>query len=214
MNIFVLSTGRTASTTFSKACSHIENYSFGHESLRDKISHERLNYPDNHIEVDNRLSFFLGSLDQKYGNSAFYVHLLRNSSETASSFNKRWQNKHSIIKAYAYAINFLQIENLTKREKLNVCKDYVNITNANIGLFLKDKSKVLEINVSTIKEDFEFFWNSIGAKGDINKALDEFNVKYNPSLSTENENVVLNKNKISRRNSNLNSIFKFLKIKK
>ena len=58
MNIFILSTGRCGSNTFIKASQHIMNYSSAHESRHGLIGDERLKYPENHIEADNRLSWF------------------------------------------------------------------------------------------------------------------------------------------------------------
>ena len=87
MNVFVLSTGRCGSTTFIKACSHITNYSSAHESLSTRTGKQRLNYPENHIEADNRLSWLLGRLDNTYGDDAFYVHLNRNIEDTIASSN-------------------------------------------------------------------------------------------------------------------------------
>ncbi|MCS3662077.1 hypothetical protein [Salinibacter ruber] len=90
MNVFVLCTGRCGSTTFARACEHIENYSAAHESRAGKIK-GRVNYPARHIEVDNRLSWFLGRLDEVYGDDLFYVHLRRNPRATAESFADRYE---------------------------------------------------------------------------------------------------------------------------
>lgn len=181
MNVFVLTTGRTGSTTFAKACSHIRNFSSGHESLCHKLGDERLDYPKYHIEVDNRLCFFLGLLDRKYGDNALYVHLQRDIREIADSFNKRWHGNRSIIYAYAQAINYLNIENLSHSQKMQVCIDYVNATNANIDLFLKDKTNVIKMNLTTIVDDFKVFWDKINAQGSIINAIEELSVKYNSS---------------------------------
>ena len=56
MNVFVLCTGRCGSTTFACACRHIENYTAAHESRSHLAGPERFAYPEDHIEVDNRLS--------------------------------------------------------------------------------------------------------------------------------------------------------------
>ncbi len=64
--------------TFIQACKHISNFSSSHESRCGLLAEARLDYPENHIEADDRLSWFLGRLDKQYGNSAFYVHLKRN----------------------------------------------------------------------------------------------------------------------------------------
>src|ERR1051326_4527845 len=89
MNVFVLSTGRCGSQTFAKACRHMTNFFATHESnspvlhagvLQPYLS---LRLPDQHIEVDNRLSWFLGTLEKQYGDNAYYVHLLRRREEVA-----------------------------------------------------------------------------------------------------------------------------------
>ena len=98
MNIFVLCTGRCGSTTFTRACEHITNFSSSHESLCKFLGVERFEYPKNHIEVDNRLSWLIGRLDKAYGDEAFYVHLKREDSLVAKSFTKRYGG--GIIKAY------------------------------------------------------------------------------------------------------------------
>lgn len=72
MNIFVLCTGRSGSKTFIKACNHITNYTCGHESRAKRAKLEsrlNLDYPPNHIEADNRLSWFLGRLVQEGRNN-------------------------------------------------------------------------------------------------------------------------------------------------
>lgn len=86
----MLNTGRCGSMTFVHACSHIDNYTSGHESRAGHHGDARLEYPDNHIEADNRLSWMLGSLDRKFGTDAFYLHLWRDPESVAQSFAKRW----------------------------------------------------------------------------------------------------------------------------
>jgi len=89
MNVFVLCTGRSGSHTFAKACGHIDNYSVSHES-RNLNKVRTINYPDSHIEVDNKLSYFLGRLDKKFGHDPIYVHLIRDKKDTANSFKSRY----------------------------------------------------------------------------------------------------------------------------
>ena len=90
MNVFVLCTGRCGSTTFIESCRHIRNFSCAHESRTRLLGNERLAYPPNHIEADNRLSWFLGRLDREYGDDAFYVHLVRNTKDVARSYARRF----------------------------------------------------------------------------------------------------------------------------
>ena len=93
MNVFVLCTGRCGSTTFARAAEHATNFSVGHESRKRLIGAERFAYADNHIEVDNRLSWMLGRLDDHYGERARYVHLTREREAVARSFLQRWDRE-------------------------------------------------------------------------------------------------------------------------
>jgi len=176
MNIFILSTGRCGSTTFINACKHISNYSSAHESLTAHTGIKRLAYPAQHIESDNRLSWFLGRLDKKYGNSAFYVHLSRNKQQTIESFSKR--ENFGIMKAYKEAILLHCDENQNAE---NIAKDYIETIDSNIELFLKDKTSKMNFSLENAPQHFEKFWNKISAKGDLNAALEEFKINYNAS---------------------------------
>ena len=105
MNVFILNSGRCGSTTFIKACQHIDNYTASHESRIGIPGSARLEYPDQHIEADNRLSWFLGRLDREYGDNAFYVHLQREAEATRQSFARRSQ--YGIMRAYREGIYLL-----------------------------------------------------------------------------------------------------------
>lgn len=171
MNVFVLSTGRCGSTTFAKACGYIENYSTAHESQAQVIGFNRLSYPQSHIEVDNRLSWMLGSLDQRYGNDAFYVHLKRDRLSTASSFLKRWDVTYSIIRHYAEGILMLEKEECLQGGNMDCCLDYYDKVNDNIAFFLKDKANKMNIDLETWEDTFPIFWQRIGALGNLDAAL-------------------------------------------
>lgn len=176
MNVFVLSTGRCGSTTFIEACRHITNFTAAHESRARIAGPDRLKYPDRHIEADNRLSWFLGRLDREFGDRAFYVHLRRDDRKTAASLLNRYHG--GIMRAYSAGI--LMRKN-ARHEPLTVCLDYCDTVNTNIECFLKDKSHVLTMTLETAKADFRAFWERIGAEGDLNAALAEWDVRHNPS---------------------------------
>ena len=175
MNIFVLSTGRCGSTTLYNFCKHITNYSSGHES-RDNLN---FSYNHHHIEIDNRLSWFLGRLDSKYGDKAFYVHLMRDDKKVAASYEKRFYYKRGISIGYKY--NLLSTKARNTKKDYEILLDYCQTVNSNISSFLKDKSHVCLINTENFKKDASKFWDFIGAKGDLDIALKEFDIKYNPS---------------------------------
>jgi hypothetical protein len=176
MNVFVLNTGRCGSTTFIKACQHISNYTSAHESLLDKTGEQRLDYPDNHIEADNRLCWFLGKLDQKYADDAIYVHLKRQREAVATSFSKRID--FGILKAYEQGILLHDEHRLSA---FDIALDYIDTVNANIALFLKDKTNKIDVSIETANTDFAVFWQLIGAQGDLEAAMKEWTINYNAS---------------------------------
>ena len=177
MNIFILNTGRCGSTTFIKACHHISNYTAAHESLAAETGVQRLNYPPRHIEADNRLSWILGRLDNKYSDNAFYVHLSRNKEQTADSFIKR--SDYGIMKAYREGI---LMGGHTQLSQNFIAHDYIETVESNIQLFLKDKTHKMNFTLENAAQDFEVFWNKINAEGDFNAALNEWNTSYNASV--------------------------------
>lgn len=176
MNVFILNSGRCGSSTFIKACRHITNYSSAHESLLTKTGLQRFNYPKNHIEADNRLSWLLGRLDKSYGDSAFYVHLKRKPQDTAASFSKRIE--FGILKAYEQGVLMHDKHLLPAND---IARDYIATVETNINLFLKDKTRKMDISLETVKTDFTVFWNAINAQGDLNNALSEWDINYNAS---------------------------------
>jgi len=175
MNVFVLTVGRTGSYTFYQACKHITNYSSGHETLIQAIGSDRFDYPTHHIEVDNRLSWTLGRLDQAYGDDALYVHLIRDVDAVAESHFKRWNNQGAIVRAYTNGI-------LCRPEiDLSVVRDMIHTVDSNIMLFLKDKSKKITVDIRKPLQSFQDFWSLIGAEGDLEESLKTLSQKSNVS---------------------------------
>lgn len=178
MNVFILNSGRCGSTTFIQACSHISNYSAGHETRVQLLGAERLAYPDNHIEADNRLSWLLGRLDAAYGNDAYYVHLTREREAAAASFARR--AGFGIMKAYREGI-LLQDDPGSSDQ--DVACDYLDTVEANIALFLRDKRNRMAFRLERAQDDFPAFWRWIGAQGDLDGALAEWDRHYNASAA-------------------------------
>jgi len=176
MNVFVLSTGRCGSTTFVEACRHIINFTTAHESRARITGPDRLKYPDQHIEADNRLSWFLGRLDRDYGPAAFYVHLRRDDFKTAESLLNRYHG--GIMRAYSAGI---LMRKDAHHDPQAVCLDYCDTVNSNIECFLKDKPLKLTMRLENAKSDFRMFWERIGAQGDLPAALAQWDIRHNPS---------------------------------
>jgi len=142
---------------------------------------DRVKYPDDHIEVDNRLSWFLGRLDRQYGDEAFYVHLRRDRQATAESFTRRYDG--GMIRAYRERIIW-RADNDPTVSPLDVCEHYCETVNSNIELFLKNK-RSMEVRLGSAEEDFREFWERIGAKGDLSASLREWSRKHNASNPDE-----------------------------
>jgi len=185
MNVFVLTTGRTGSLTFYKACKYLSNFTVGHETKKSILGKERFAFPSRHIEIDNRICWKLGLLDRIYGDNAVYVHLVRNMNSVAISHHARWDHAGSIAQTYATGIIG------TQTNSLDVQIDMVETVNLNIEHFLKDKSSVFRIDIDDPIKSFTHFWTFIEGKGDINLAIKEFSSCYN---KTNTDIVVKKKN--------------------
>ena len=169
MNVFVLNTGRCGSLTFANACEPISNYSAAHESRSKFMGKKHFAYPDRHIEVDNRLSWFLGSLEKWFNDRAVYVHLTRDPDAVARSYCRRLDKPESIIHAYRHVI--LPGDKGTNPDPIDFCRDYVRTVNVNIAAFLANKSKTVHVPIENPQEGFAQFWDMIGAKGDFDEAM-------------------------------------------
>ena len=202
MNIFVLCSECCGGKTFTEACSHITNWTSGHGTRIKKLgqppinedhmdpgdgNYDRVTYPDNHIEIDNRLTWFLGLLDEAYRDNAFYVNLTRNRDNCATCCVDRWQPGRSSLYWWFRAIH----QSLTlsgghttprqnnKKEKhtrrIRFALEYVDAANSLIRMFLKDKTNTMSFPIEDAADLFPVFWERIGAEGDLDAALAVFN---------------------------------------
>jgi hypothetical protein len=176
-NIFVLTTGRAGSTTFSRACQFIEGYSASHESLNDKIGKYRFEYPEMHIEVDNRLAWHLGHLNEIYGNDAFYVFLKRRKTRVADSFAARGYS--GIMHAFG---NSGIVREGGKNSKLQLAEFYVDTVYANINHFLQDKDHLV-VEMENIEEDFMKFLDACQLRADLGSIKECLATEFNTRAS-------------------------------
>jgi len=66
-------------------------------------------------------------------------------------------------------------------DPFEVARDYCRTVNSNIEAFLKDKSKKMTINIENTQKEFPEFWKLIGAEGNLNAAMAEFDKRHNAS---------------------------------
>lgn len=170
MRVFVLCTGRCGSVTLVEALKTATNYTVEHESHWGQVMPHRIDFPDDHIEVDSRFAWVLGGLGERYPD-AFYVHLTRDRTKVAKSFNRRWAN--TTMRGY------LALTNLP--EGISTALDYVEVVNGNIRHFLRGKeSHTIELGSD---EGFRELWRRIGAEGDLDEALALWNKVHNSQPS-------------------------------
>ncbi|NNE62521.1 MAG: hypothetical protein HKN34_00420 [Gammaproteobacteria bacterium] len=175
MRVFVLTTGRAASKTFAHACQYIDGMTSAHESNCGQVM-SRLDYPDNHIEVDNRLVWFLGSIDQRYQDSdTFYVYLTRDIDKVVESYLSRWHLGISIVRAFYHGVlmNPKKPDIATAKES---CRLFVQTVDENIHYFLRYRSNWSRVRVENLEQDFFQFIDKAGLSGDeqaLRKAIND-----------------------------------------
>ncbi len=182
--IFVLCTGRCGSTTLARACGHFDNWSSAQESRTHLTGDARLEFPPRHIEIDNRLSWFLGRLERDWGDRAGYVHLTRDAEAVARSFAGR--ANQGILRAYRTDILMGAPRRAADTPLIDQCRDYVDTVTANIAGFLRHRRHVMAMRLETIDSDFDRFADWIGATGDLAAARAELAQRHNATPTEGN----------------------------
>ena len=177
--VFVLCTGRCGSTTFAAAAAHATNFTAGHETRTHLLGPNRFAYPARHIEVDNRLAWWTGRLDATFGDLPHYVHLTRNRADVARSYVAR--KGYGLIKAYRATLLCNLDLRAPKTDITAIAEDMIDTITANISHFLRDKTKVMQVRMEAIDQDFPAFWHWIGAQGDLSAAMAEWQTRHNAS---------------------------------
>ncbi|EKD59997.1 MAG: hypothetical protein ACD_54C01008G0001 [uncultured bacterium] len=95
----------------------------------------------------------------------------------AQSFVGR-QN-YGLIKAYRETMLLNLVLRAPKTDWTLIAEDMIDTITANITHFLRDKTKVMSVQMETVEQDFPAFWHWIGAKGDLNAAMAEWSVRHN-----------------------------------
>jgi hypothetical protein len=169
MRVFVTGTGRCGTTTFAKACSHITNFTSGHETKRQGSPQaDILEFPDNHIEVDAHLFWHMGALMWKYPD-AYWVHLRRGHDDCVRSLMKTSGIKDWIRLAYGPGNVDLQ----------KACSDYYLSTNRMIEMCLEMSESRRYMHLEKLEDEWYDFWEWIGADGDYGPAVAELAIRHN-----------------------------------
>lgn len=190
MRVFVLGTGRCGTTTFAQACTHLSNYTAGHETRIDHIGESRFSYPDDHIEADNRLAWFLGSLAERFDRTdVFYVHLRRNPEDVVRSLRGRWKGNVSIMRAFGYDITS---GSANVADPDAIARFYINTVTANIEEFLRDRQS-MTVWLEEVHHTFPQFLDHISAEGDIDAAIREWSVAHHAQQNRRKARLALHR---------------------
>lgn len=187
MNVFAIGAGRSGTVTFYEACKHSNNFTVGHETKVSDTSPDRIFYPDRHIEVDHRLTFFKGQIAYAYNPAnTVWVHVTRDWRDVEASWAKRTGTKGSMINTWPQAAFFRP----QPASPYTLAQHYVRATMADIDFFLagvrsrygQDYAHVIPIDVpEQAAANFRVFWKAIGAQGDMVAALETLKEKHNAS---------------------------------
>ena len=118
--------------------------------------------------------------DRRFGDRAFYVHLTRAVEPVAVSWAKR--SYTGMMNAYRHAILWHCPKHATPYE---VALDYCDTVEQNIRLFLRDKKNWMPFRLEEGRAQFPEFWRRIGAEGNLEAALAEFDVRHNAAWQKE-----------------------------
>lgn len=156
--VFVLGTGRCGTRTWAAACQHLPGWTVGHES-RGHLLDGRLDYPPKHIEVDNRLVWFAGSLIRRYGGpGTLWVHLQRDLEATARSLTAvSWRGKHGIMPAFAQ-----RIVRGKQPDRLDAARLYVETVNDQIAAVLAGQWHTIDARIEDPHKPFNTMCDLLG----------------------------------------------------
>jgi len=177
MRVFIIGTGRCGTTTIWKAAQHITNYTAGHETKPGVIGRYK-GYPDNHIESDGHLIWTVPRLVAKYPDAKFAV-LRRDRKDLIDSLARRY-----------YMQGILRLFHADKRHKEKQAREeaaawLVDCMYAYAERFLAAQFKCdfRIFNLEKMKTgDWVRFWDWIGAEGDFDKSLKEWDIKHNTKV--------------------------------
>lgn len=169
MRVFVTGTGRCGTVCFRSACNHMTNYLAGHETRSG-----RLEYDDQRIEVNHQFSKCLLHLYRKYPDSKF-VHLVRRPEDCIPSLARL--NHGEVMRRYEQLMPSI----MPTPDAGDVAWRYYYCEVELIRLQLEKIPAVqtCELRLETIKDHWRSFWDWIGAEGDFDASLAEWDIPKN-----------------------------------
>jgi len=171
--IFILSAGRSGGTTLAVALgATVANHTVGCET-KHEAQYQDLEFPDDHIEVDNRLFWFLPLLEQLYP-EAQYWHLKRERKDQVRSLERTHivEAFRQIAQIYGYqrCINGKWTQVRCEVAKQQVAERYLDYADAVIGA--KTTAEIDICDPDKRSESIDRFWDGARIDGDKAKTLE------------------------------------------
>lgn len=179
MRAFILGPGRCGTLTIAEAFRHATNYTVGHESRWHLQPADRWNYPDQHIEVDNRLCWMTGTLHRRYPD-ATYAHLVRDPEANADSLARVLWPRGTRASRGKLMSGIQGILGRTARadsEAIDYARNHVELTNDNARLLLETHDGIT-IHIENPHAAFTALWEQLDCEGDLDAALAELDVRH------------------------------------
>ena len=159
MNIFIISPGRTATTHLARVFEGVSGFTSLHESRVEYLGlEERVSYPRNHIEADNRLIWYLRFLERKYADRSCLVIVKRDRGKIVDSYAKRWY-KTNILRAWTQGIHMLDIG----VHSTSAVESYVDYCYESLSMSAPKWKHVIELDIAQPNQGIEKLCELIGA---------------------------------------------------
>lgn len=180
MRVFVLTPGRTGSTTLFRAFKHSTRFSVGQQSNWGKLGKSRLEYPENHIESDARNIFFMDLIAERYDpKTTHWIVMHRDLGEVTRSYSVR-RSKAGII--YNFGVGIVGLKEFSSdSDWMETSKLFVESSYAQIRSFSEGRPNVHFIDLSDPVPMFSRIWQILEAGEGLEAACDEWLVKHNRS---------------------------------
>lgn len=168
MRVFIVSTGRCGSTTFSHACKHIDGFTSAHET-NNTDTNILFDYPDDHIESDPRLFWKLPQVIEKYPN-AFWVHLIRDKETCVPSLARR--------RSLEWFAKFQAVHKIL--DSTQMAERYYDFTNSMIKSFLTvTNTAYMTMQCPPTEVEWQIFLQKINKVEYFDTTYPEWSIKYN-----------------------------------
>lgn len=178
-NVFVISPGRTGTAALSKALVHLDGFTAGHETADGELAANRFPYPERHVEIDNRLTWMLGTLVKAHAPEETLIILVkRDRDAVAKSYLQRFLVPNGILASYSDGV--IRHGGRT----LEVARDYVSTVYDQLDLLKTSGFEVAEFEHQELRELVRFIFDRLGDPGSLEDALEAIASPINSSRNS------------------------------